>query len=190
MDLYDPTFPARYRAPEAAGDPFPGDAASDALRDELATARAALRAKAGELAGCRLGLVAATQERDDALGRERYLNELVKNFDRVNRGLRARLLAGDHVRSIGTGGYHGGGCPTAQPAPGVPTMTESPAPAPPRPPPPPPADCPCGGSIDLSQPDQRRPRHLLGACLDCGRWYRLDRPGGTAVETAAPDEPD
>jgi hypothetical protein len=34
----------------------------------------------------------------------------------------------------------------------------------------------CGGcrsSLDLHQPDPNRSEHFLGACSNCGRWYRV-----------------
>jgi len=38
-------------------------------------------------------------------------------------------------------------------------------------------DCPnCGKVLALSQPDERRPAHLVGVCRGCGRWFLLTFP--------------
>ena len=34
----------------------------------------------------------------------------------------------------------------------------------------------CGGDLDLSQPDESRPRWLLGVCRDCRGWWLLVFP--------------
>jgi hypothetical protein len=68
-------------------------------------------------------------------------------------------------------------------------------PPPPLPTPIPPGDpltvCSCGAHLSLSQPDQRRPRRLLGVCTDreCGFWWRLWAPTGRKWRLIPPAEP-